>query len=210
MSFDAQINFRATAGYVTDGAGRTYCLDEVYPVTRAGLTFGWDASGNTRDRTTGTDPRLAGIFFISNTSSRLFRLDGLTAGEVQIHVAMGDTFTANNAQIEIRDSDATTILWDHRFVTLAANEYGDAQEVVRASAANWVANEQPRTVTITGTSIYLRIGQLTVDGSNSADTRIAHFRATQPPASSASVGLVGRGLVGNNPLISTGRGGLIS
>ena len=68
------INFRATAGFVTDGAGETYSLGEAYPVTRGGQTFGFDANitADARDRGGTSVNKLAGKVA---APSRTFRWD---------------------------------------------------------------------------------------------------------------------------------------
>lgn len=41
MSVDVGFDFRATSTFVTDPANCTYVIDDLYPTTRGGVTFGW-------------------------------------------------------------------------------------------------------------------------------------------------------------------------
>lgn len=104
MTLDAQINFRSTSGYVTDGAGQTYCLGsaDVYPVTRGGLTFGWilaHEADSARNRNAGNDPRLAGQNSATNDGTpSQFQLDLPASGSYTIHLALGDASYAQSYQ----------------------------------------------------------------------------------------------------------------
>ena len=59
-------DFRASSNYVTDPAGDTYVLPSTaYPTTFNGVNFGWTNVSlvQARNRSTGVDPRLAGMNF---------------------------------------------------------------------------------------------------------------------------------------------------
>lgn len=90
----AGINFRATAGYVTDAAQNTYCIGDVYPTTRGGLTFGWDTAGTGTvklDRSTAVGDVYAGVNCQQNTGTqRTFKLDLPAAGRYAIKALFGD------------------------------------------------------------------------------------------------------------------------
>ncbi len=79
MPFDAGINFRSTAGFVTDGTNETHCTSaDFYPTVRGSFTFGWVAGVghvDNRDRNAGIDRRLAGINFDSATQTDYLRVD---------------------------------------------------------------------------------------------------------------------------------------
>lgn len=157
----AGINMRSSAGYVTDGTGQTYLLgDDSYPVTRGGQTFGYVAGspgpggsgGNVRDRSTSIGPELAGLHFTFGTPLDL-QIDLPATGEYEIHLGLGDTNNLGNSVTYIYDD--TTLLATVDASMTAANQYGDATEVMHSSAANWVANELP--VTLTFSTTILRV-----------------------------------------------------
>ena len=108
--FKIGLNFRATSGYVTDGADETYVLGtDSYPTTRGGVTFGWESgfsSANTRNRDTSPDRRIAGIHFDTDGNA-VFRVDLPSAGTYSVRLAQGDNSVNNSAGGELRD-DATT------------------------------------------------------------------------------------------------------
>ena len=110
MSF-AGINFRATSGFVTDGAGDTYSLGEASPVVRGGFTFGFnsDITANTRDRASGGDPRLAGIAFFANSgAAQTFTLNlPFGPGTYNIRLALGDANAGQICYCEIKDGSTS-------------------------------------------------------------------------------------------------------
>lgn len=167
---DIGINFRATAGYVTDGANETYCLAETYPVTRGGVTFGWDSSivGNSRDRSSLIDRRLAGINF-TNTVGRYFQIDLPATGSYDAHCAAGDYSAANGANWDLRD-DATA------FVSLVADSvtaanYKDATDTTR-SEANWPSQEAATNRTFASTTFKLYVRAVAAVGQNNVITHV--------------------------------------
>lgn len=98
-------NFRATGGYVTDGAGESNELGVAYS---GGRGYGWvGAIGGTRDRSTSYGARLAGINFTNNTSV-YWRLD-LPEGPGLYRVWAGffDVGAANYAHWDLQDGTTT-------------------------------------------------------------------------------------------------------
>ncbi len=145
MPFDCGINFRATSGFVTDGANETYSIGGVdtsfYPITRAGFTFGWVSSGaglDQRDRNAGVDRRLAGIVF-SSVPGDYFRLDLPSTGNYDIHLALGDDSGGNPVEWKLQDT--TTLLATYTG-TPGAGNFQDASGAT-LSAANWPGSEAP-------------------------------------------------------------------
>lgn len=139
------VNFRATAGYVTDPANYTYDLGEAYPVTRGGITFGYLTSkqiDQTRDRdNTVGDKRLAGInFTIASVSGSLgtFQLD--KTGAATVILGLGDLSASNTIGISIADSGGTKFSISG---SVNAAEFYDGSGVKRTSAADWASNQQP-------------------------------------------------------------------
>ncbi len=170
MSLDVGVNFRATAGYVTDGAGETYCIGDVYPVTRGGLTFGWETNAaSTVDRDSTNDPRFAGINYAS-AASRTFRADLPATGDYDIHVAVGDT-TGSQWVAWLFKDDATQFAETTSF-TSGVERFKDATDVERTEAG-WAANEVK--VTRTFASTILRV----VSNNDAQNVVIAHLRIVQ-------------------------------
>lgn len=161
MAWDKGFNFRATSGYVTDGTNETYVFaSDAYPVTRNGVTFGWDGigAGQARDRDSTIDRRLAGIVYQPNNGSQYnFRVDLEAADDYIINLAMGDTEYAQTYQY-YRFIDNTTVLRtiDDTDGTLQDN-YDDATGVNRTEAL-WPADNAPDTQTFSSTIFKLLIG----------------------------------------------------
>src|SRR5678816_4027126 len=134
---DMGFNFRATSGFVTDGAEQTYVLTaDTYPTTRGGFTFGWvilNDSPTAVDRDSGIDVRLAGINYLPGyggvgiLSQSYFRVDLPTTGSYTIHLALGDTFSKTNMRGEVRDS-ATDLAFVVDAASLSANHWLDATD----------------------------------------------------------------------------------
>lgn len=160
-------NFRATSGFVTDPSDTIGWEAELYPtaknMTTSGLsvTAGWDFhAGGHRDRNSGVDARLAGIDSLSlgGGSVMIFRVDLPVSGAWDIRLAAGDANFQQRAFFDIVDSDTTTVLYAQADAdTVAPEEYFDAQGVLRTTAADWVSNNSPRTVTFAGTAAYLHL-----------------------------------------------------
>lgn len=162
------IDFRATAGFVTDPAGATYCIGDAYPVTRGGVTFGWTAGVNatTADRLNTNIAQLAGINYQQNTFTQSFTFD-LTAfggaGQYDIGLAMGDASAANGPQFaEVKDG-STSLFTVNGVDMTTANNFVDATGVVRAESA-WLAGQALKTVTFGGSTLTLIIGDPAAGG----------------------------------------------
>lgn len=164
------IDFRDTAAYVTDPAGAVFAGGspatgnggQAYPVTGAGLTYGWSAViGTIQDQLATNIPQLAGIAYRQNSTGIItFQLDltGLGgAGNYKIGLALGHQTSANGGQYaEVKDA-ATSLFTVSGVDMTTANNFVDATGVVR-SAANWLANQALQTVTFAGTMLTLNIG----------------------------------------------------
>ena len=140
MAWDKGFNFRDTSAFVTDGADETYVINgsNVYPITRNGVTFGFDVDPATdfRDRDALIDRRLAGIIFTASASQKLFRVDLPNTGTFDIRVANGDTASnQNNQYFELRD-DTTAFRTVEDTDGVLADNYNDATGVNRTEA-NW-------------------------------------------------------------------------
>jgi len=169
MSWDKGFNFRLTSGYVTDPTNTTYVLNtDTSPTTRNGVTFVWADNGtgtlDSRDRSTGNDPRLAGINFISNTSSQvgIFQVTLPASGQYDLYLAAGDQAQGGPVDLEWGDNGSyTTIANAHD--TVSANSFVDASNAVRTHA-QWVADSArggtARRITMTSTTFQIRIAGL--------------------------------------------------
>lgn len=139
MAYPQGINFRDTLGYVTDGANESMAtannFGPAYPVTTTqGNTVGWEgALGNTRDRTTSNDRRLAGIHFTAAIQTD-FRFDLPAAGSYNIRLAAGDAGGVNSTDWTL--IDGTTSLGQLCSGNNgAANSFRDATNAVYTAAA---------------------------------------------------------------------------
>lgn len=150
MTWDKGFNFRATSGYVTDGANETYVLSETYPVPRNGVTFGWDATGSlqVRDRNAGLDRRLAGCHF--DTLQRTFRVDVLAAGNYSVRLALGDPTNPQTVSCTVKDGSTTLLTVGN--TSVIAGSTVDATGTIYTDA-NWPASNTAVTVTMVGTAL---------------------------------------------------------
>lgn len=176
---DAGINFRDSAGYVTDGTNETYCLGDadVYPTTRGGFTFGWSTidGDSGRDRNSGVDRRLAGINQCSNDGTPCtFRLDLTTSGAKTICLALGD-YGSNQDYQKIEFLDNTTSLFTITDTdgTVFTN-FDDATGVNRTAAA-WPGSNVCVEHTFATTTLIVKLGSTSAQANSST---IAHLRVT--------------------------------
>lgn len=174
MAFPQGINFRATAGYVTDGTNEDHELtaSNSYPWTTAqGNTVGFEtvsSNYNPRDRNSGNDRRIAGNSDCSSANPYDFRFDLPSAGTYNIRVAIGDGSYAKTSQ-QVAVIDTTTSLGNlfSGVNTGASNSFADATGSVY-TAANWPGSNTAASKTFSTTIFRLRLG----NGTNG--TTIAH------------------------------------
>jgi hypothetical protein len=173
-------NFRATVGYVTDGANQKFVpiAPNDYPqsATIDGDTFniGWDITTSQldwRDRTTGNDVRLAGMAYTPNAMPgyRYFNVDLPQAGTYELEVACGDATSVQENSLGILDG--TTVLSSFSAVATNANEFLDAGGTVRTAAA-WPGSNTPVQFTFATTTLKIRIG--TGNGSGANNSTLTH------------------------------------
>jgi hypothetical protein len=178
------INFRATSGYVTDGANETYSLGEA-TATRGGLTFGWGSDQNSvcRDRSSTNDRRLAGILFRGNSAGSVitFTITLPSTGEWIIRAAFGDASSTQQQYVTFWDN--TTSFASFSNIATGANEFADATGVVRTAAA-WPGSNASISRTFTTTTFKIDIGD--PSGTDGENTSIAHIYIEE---ASAGVGL---------------------
>ncbi len=167
-------NLRSTSGYVTDPADTTYVVSDLYPTTRGGRTFGFDASPSIAlDRSTTVDPRLAGSNGRLNNGTQLtFRLDLDAPGTYDVRLAIGDPFHQLDVYLEVKDG-STVLLTIDKPSGNADDEWFDATGVGRSAAA-WPGSNLPATLQFAGTQLVLVIGTPT---SQSDFTLLSHVAA---------------------------------
>jgi hypothetical protein len=157
---DIGLNFRGTAGYVTDGSGQTYVVGDAYPTTRAGITFGWTDTSSLVpvDRTTSNDVRLAGINYLPAGVTSDFKVD-LTAlggaGNYDIRIALGDPVSSFIGQsLVVKDNAATLFSIGG---SQGNNQFIDASNAVRTAAA-WPGSNVAVRVTCTSSFLVFTMG----------------------------------------------------
>lgn len=170
-TYDFGFNFRLSSAFVTDPAGTIYFTSGFtgaayrYPTLQnvggVSVQAGWTSAAQllARDRSASIDPRLAGLLGDNNLSTGVFRITLPTSGEWQISLAVGDqSFAGSVAYYDILDSDGTTVLHSvGPTASMSVGQFYDAMGTLHTSAANWVANNQPRTITLSGTDFYFRL-----------------------------------------------------
>lgn len=185
-SFDVGFDFRATQIFVTDPSCCTYEISTTvdYPTTRtvngSSVTFGWESitgSGtfSTRDRSSGNDPRIAGVTQVTNdgTSTATFRVDLPNTGAYKIGLGFGDATSAQNTTLAVEDTSSA-------FITLSAvattgTQYVDAAGNVWTSSATWVSSNVTVAHTFSSTILRLKLGPL----SSTRSSVISHLRITK-------------------------------
>lgn len=150
MAYPQGINFRSTLGYVTDGANENFeaAGGVTYPRTTAqGNTVGWEQSvGNTRDRNSALDRRLAGVHFFNTQTD--FRFDLPSAGSYSVRLAAGDASNGNDTVWSLLDT--TTVLQSLATGTSTAGNFKDATDTL-LSAAAWPGSNTAVTKTFSTT-----------------------------------------------------------
>lgn len=171
MAFSG-INFRATAGYVTDAGGDTYSLGEAYPTTRGGVTFGFGATAsNTRDRTTGGDARLAGTIFMANSGSpTTFTID-LASGSYKIRLALGDAGSPQTIYCRLKDG-ASVLATIGPTTTSGPNYFLDSTGAERTDS-EWPSLNATVTVSVTSGALTVELGGASGGSGNSSIAHIA-------------------------------------
>jgi hypothetical protein len=184
--FDVGFDFRNTLAFVTDpaGAGPMISANSTttplpYPTTTTingvsvtyGMTVAFSSTDNARDRESTFDPRLAGLWFQMNTGTQaVFSVALPAAGTYTIHLAMGDADNART-QSTIQFLDGSTSLFTVVGSPPAGSFY-DATGTVYTNTA-WPGSETGVSVTMSGTTLNVKLGTSTNVGSQ---TDLAYFR----------------------------------
>lgn len=182
MAWKIGINFRSTLAYVTDGTDEVYCRGtslDPYPVTRGGVTFGWQSgTAYAANRDAGVDRRLAGIVYTYNNSFSSFRLDLPATGDYDLRIAAGDAAGLNNyLQFRINDTiNALVTVVDADGV--ATGHFDDVTGVDRTTST-WPTDNVKATKTFTVAQLGLGLSYW--GGDSVYSTKIAHLYVERAP-----------------------------
>lgn len=210
MAFKQGIDFRATAGFVSDP---TDCTSEIgttanYPrATPQGNNVGWEqAPAGTRNRSATVDARLAGIAFV-NAGPKNYRIDLPASGWYKITLAIGDATSAQSQQLVTVLDDTTVISNVVMNPGSALGQFYDACGV-EYTAANWPTKQVSFVAFFSSGICRIRLGaagstvssiaHITVEDATAPTLNAAagvDFRATSPFVTDPS---------GDSPEISTG------
>jgi hypothetical protein len=167
------VNFRSTAGHVSDGVNETYSRgqSDLYPTSRATYTFGWNNFVDMeRNDNAAIDRRLAGCCkYGNNAAQQTWRFDLPAAGTYDITLALGRFYNSTQNWIKLQDN--TTDLFAITGLSLTADQFADANGSIHSSA-NWPANNTKRRVTFSSTTARLILGE---GGSTATESAIAHI-----------------------------------
>lgn len=157
MATNYGVSCRATSGYVTDPANVTYNLAEAYPVTRGGVTHGWQSGSGifSVNRSTGVDARLAGINYTDANTTCRFQVDLQETGLHDIYVALGDQNGVHNYSASIYD-DTTHLFTICTNTSIAAGSFKDAAGTTH-TAANWPGSNVPKSLTFSTTKLVIEL-----------------------------------------------------
>jgi hypothetical protein len=154
--WDKGFDFRDQLGFVTDPTDGTGALAlESYPVTRNGVTFGWDfGSISTADRNAGIDARLAGINYSTGIAN--FRVDLPAPGIYKVRLAMGDAGSSQtSATATIKDGSTPLLTIGPHALTVG--QFWDGADV-EWSSANWPgSNSVSAALTFSGSTLNLEM-----------------------------------------------------
>lgn len=193
MTFAQGIDFRATAGFVTDAVNEVETSAAVnYPRTPTvgnSPHVGWEqAVGGTRNRSTGADARLAGVAFLSGLGvTANYRIDLPAPGSYRITLAAGDLSTGQIQTVEF--FDGTTSLG-----VVCTNAATSASQFIDASGALWTGSSWPTNQVPVTRTFATTIFRVKITGPSSSSVTLAHVRiedSPAPPALTGTWGLVG-------------------
>lgn len=147
MALPQGIDFRASAGYVTDPANCDYSIVSRgdYPWTTAqGNNVGWEINTSTslqdRNRNSSNDARIAGInYTTTGSNSDAFRIDLPSAGNYKIGAGFGDASYAQAVGWDLYDTNSN-IGTLSTGSTSGANQFNDATDT-EYSAAAWPGSQ---------------------------------------------------------------------
>ncbi len=164
--WDKGFNFRKVDTHVTDGTDETYVrgAGDAYPVTRNGVTFGWESGTVDRDDLGGaSDRRFAGRNFAYASGQAVFRVNLPNAGTFRTRFANGDRTTALGANYSEVVDTASVLSTVDDAGGIAIGHYNDASGVDRTEA-NWAADNVGVDGVFATTIFRLKLGKTTSYG----------------------------------------------
>ena len=212
--FDMGLDFRGTAGFVTDPLYGAPVLGETFPHTYINgngqsVNAGWSTSANgPADRAVGNDPRIAGVNAVA-VSGKNFKVDlssgsGRGAGPYIIDEAHGDPTIGALNQFELRDN--ATVLATFSLNTEGGGRFQDATTDLIAASTVWYGARVPFAfastsliVAYTGTSTNSRIAHLRITFLNELTLNGNRPGVVQTTVLTPSAGSLT--LTGNQPII---------
>lgn len=201
MALPQGINFRGTAGYVTDGANEDNeaSAGVTYPRTSAqGNTVGWEqAPGDHLDRNSALDRRLAGIHYRNGTSIK-YRIDLPATGNYNVRCACGDAIAVAAAKLELFDTTTSLgVLASAAASGVASGSFRDATNT-EYTAANWPGSNTAVAATFASTICRFALG-----GTANFDI-LAHVYIEAAAASGVTYPQLERGIRGLNRGVALG------
>lgn len=192
MSLAVGFNFRATSGFVTDGANESAVLGDLfYPSSYGnGATAGWNSLPSTIDINNTVDRRLAGCNFTGPVAgAKTFTVDLPSTGSYILDLAYGPGpfgFTLADQKILIIDDPNGTpvtlaTLGPHTISTSHVRDAADLDNTV----ANWPTLKTTATFAFASTHLGIQL----VPTAASDNVQLQHLFVTQVVA----VGLGGWG-----------------
>jgi len=124
------------------------------------------------------------VYAMNGGAPVMLRVDLPSAGTYAVHVAQGDAGAGGpfSGTVRVYDTDGVRLLAALMSGAVTApDQYIDATGAVRTSAADWKANEQAPLVTVSGPTVWIRIGADATSGNTGGvdATRLAHLRLVQ-------------------------------
>ena len=197
MAFDMGWNFRGTVGYVTDDSHYgVFVFGEAYPHTYTNgdgqsVNAGWgaDESGFSFDRNSGNDPRLAGIIFCPNNTTKIFHVDLSSgsapgSGPYTAEISIGDAASGqfNNVYVV---KDGTTAFISQGPLNTSSQHFLDSAGTDLTNVT-WPGSHEVLARTFATTDCYVEIGDGGTPGSGAESTCLTHFRLTLQAAGGAT------------------------
>lgn len=206
MSFPQGIAFRATSGYVTDGANDFAQAVQAnnYPTTSTqGNTVGYEVNGDIagiRDRNAGNDVRIAGCNFSAFLTT--FRIDLPATGSYKVRIAMGDAASYGQAaKCEIFDGTSSLGVLSSTNTT-GSQRFRDATDTEYTNVTWPGSNTLTASLTFASTICRFKFG----DGSNTTAWAYVYIEAAGGGASTfgpiVKGGTLTRGLVRGGRLVA--------
>lgn len=181
------INFRETAGFVTDGTDEVGYVD-TSSHSFNGFTYDWTTGGgiNTRDRSTTPDRRMAGLHFQSSGGPIILTVTLPATGDYEIRSAHGDySNDTGHESLNLKDNGTSFQSWDKPAGTTGANKWWDADGTTeRASDAAWVSGNVAVNRTFGSTAFTMEVGDAGSLGS------VAHLFVKQSAGGGGGGGIV--------------------